>query len=203
MARGKSDESGDSPSRRSRGTTVQTAARRPARSATPKVDLAARPTSSLAEELRFLFVNTRGPQGHQWSLQRVASEAARYGEEMSRAHVHSLLTGKVENTSLRKVQVLGMVFGVGSMGLIHPLEPTAEDQQEQEAAARKVLEELQRHTGIIEKALTNAKLQRAVLLLDGYQSEETLEQAARIIEELGEMEKRFLGEQKRRHPAEE
>jgi hypothetical protein len=128
----------------------------------------------------------------------VANEAAKYGEDMSRAHVHSLLTGKVENTSLRKVQVLGMVFGVGSMGLIHPLEPQAKGQPEQEAATRKVLEEIQRHTGIIEKALTNAKLQRAVLLLDGYQSEETLEQAARIIEELGEMEKRFLGEPKRR-----
>ena len=202
MARGTStDESEDSSSRRSKGTTVQTAARRPAKPATP-ADLATRPTSSLAEELKFLFVNTRDPQGHKWSLQRVANEAAKYGEEMSRAHVHSLLTGKVENTSLRKVQVLGMVFGVGSMGLIHPLEPQAKDQPEQEAATRKVLEEIQRHTGIIEKALTNAKLQRAVLLLDGYQSEETLEQAARIIEELGEMEKRFLGESKRRPPEE-
>jgi hypothetical protein len=201
MAKGKSTAGpGDSPSRLPGGTTVQTEDRRPTRAATPKVDLAARPTSSLAEELRFLFVNTRDPQGHRWSLQRVANEAARYGEEMSRAHVHSLLTGKVENTSLRKVQVLGMVFGVGSMGLIHPLEPQAEGQPEQEAAARKVLEEMLRHTGIIEKALSNAKLQRAVLLLDGYQSEETLEQAARIIEELGEMEKRFLGKPKRRPP---
>jgi hypothetical protein len=203
MSKGKSvDEPEDSPSRRSSGTTVQTQARRTAKTAGPE-DLAARPTSSLAEELRFLFVNTRDPQGHRWSLQRVANEAAKLGEEMSRAHVHSLLTGKVENTSLRKVQVLGMVFGVGSMGLIHPLEPQAEDQPELEAAARRILDEIQRHTGIIEKALTNAKLQRAVLLLDGYQSEETLEQAARIIEELGEMEKRFLGESKPHPPDEE
>ncbi|MGO8951018.1 MAG: hypothetical protein ACLQUY_25865 [Ktedonobacterales bacterium] len=158
------------------------------------LDPATRPTSSLSEELTFLFVNTRDPQGHRWSLQRVATEAARYGEEMSRAHVHSLITGKVENTSLRKVQVLGMVFGVGSLGLIHPLEPQAEDQQEQAATTRRVLQEIQRHTGIIEKALRNAKLQRVVVLLDGYQSEETLEQASRIIEELGEMERRLLGQ---------
>jgi len=117
---------------------------------------------------------------------------------MSRAYVHALMTGKVQQTSLRKVQVLGMVFGVGSMGLIHPLEPQPQVEPEAEekdaAMARNILQEIQKHTGIIEKALTNARLQRAVLLLDGYQSEETLEQAARIIEELGEMEKHFLGQ---------
>ena len=179
--------------------------------AAPQVGLDARPTSSLQEELRFLFLNTRDPKGRRWSLQRVATEAARYGEEMSRTYVHALMTGKVQQTSLRKVQVLGMVFGVGSMGLIHPLERQLQvepDAGETEmAVARQILQEIQKHTGIIEKALTNAKLQRAVLLLDGYQSEETLEQASRIIEELGEMEKHFLSQRddtasgRRRSPA--
>jgi hypothetical protein len=162
----------------------------------PVVDPDARPAYSLAEELTFLFVNTRDPQGRRWSLQRVATEAAKYGEKMSRAHVHALMTGKVEQTSLPKIQALGMVFGVGSMGLIHPLEPEPahiRSDADGKAAARRVLEELQRHTGIIEKALMHAGLQRAVLLLDGYQSQETLEQAARILEELGEMERHFLG----------
>jgi hypothetical protein len=172
----------------------------------------ARPTSSLREELRFLFLNSRDPQGRRWSLQRVAAEAASYGEEMSRAYVHALMTGKVQQTSLRKVQVLGMVFGVGSMGLIHPLEPqlqvNSSEEETETAVARNILQEIQKHTGIIEKALTNAKLQRAVLLLDGYQSEETLAQASRIIEELGEMEKHFLeqrddGKSGRRRPAPE
>jgi hypothetical protein len=178
--------------------------------ATPAEELGARPTTSLREELRFLFLNTRDPQGRRWSLQRVVTEAARYGEEMSRAYVHALMTGKVQQSSLRKVQVLGMVFGVGSMGLIHPLEPQppveSEAEETETAVARKILQEIQKHSGIIEKALTNAKLQRAVLLLDGYQSEETLEQASRIIEELGEMEKHFLGQRNpkesgRRRPA--
>jgi hypothetical protein len=164
----------------------------------PKAQLDVRPTSSLREELQFLFLNTRDPQGRRWSLQRVATEAARYGEAMSRAYVHALMTGKIEQASLRKVQVLGMVFGVGSMGLIHPLEPQGQIEREAEekteaAVAHKILQEIQKHTGIIEKALSNARLQRAVLLLDGYQSEETLEQASRIIEELGEMERHFLG----------
>jgi hypothetical protein len=84
------------------------------------------------------------------------------------------------------------------MGLIHPLEAQERVEigagEKEAEVARRTLEEIRKHTGIIEKALTNAKLQRAVLLLDGYQSEETLQQASRIIEELGEMEKHFLGQ---------
>jgi malonyl CoA-acyl carrier protein transacylase len=101
-----------------------------------------------------------------------------------------LLKGKIANPTVRKIQVLGMVFGVGSMGLIHPIEAGYQD--EQETALQKMLKDIQQHTGVVEKALQNAKLQRAVLLLSGYQDETTLEQAARIIEEIGEMEKHFL-----------
>jgi malonyl CoA-acyl carrier protein transacylase len=149
-----------------------------------------RPTSSLAEELRFLFVNTLDPRGRRWSLQSVVDEAARYGESLSRSYVAMLLKGKIGNPTVRKIQVLGMVFGVGSMGLIHPIEAGYQD--EQETALQKMLKDIQQHTGVVEKALQNAKLQRAVLLLSGYQDETTLEQAARIIEEIGEMEKHFL-----------
>jgi hypothetical protein len=152
-----------------------------------------RPTTSLAEELRFLFVNTLDPRGRKWSLQAVVDEAARYGEPLSRSYVAMLLKGKIANPTVRKIQVLGMVFGVGSMGLIHPIETGYRD--EEETAIQKMLKDIQRHTGVVEKALQNAKLQRAVLLLSGYQDETTLEQAARIIEEIGEMEKHLLSNQ--------
>jgi hypothetical protein len=109
-----------------------------------------------------------------------------------------LLKGKIANPTVRKIQVLGMVFGVGSMGLIHPIETGFQD--EQETALQKMLKDIQQHTGVVEKALQNAKLQRAVLLLSGYQDETTLEQAARIIEEIGEMEKHLLSNQGKAGP---
>jgi hypothetical protein len=151
-----------------------------------------RPTSSLAEELRFLFINTLDPRGRRWSLQAVVDEAARHGESLSRSYVAMLLKGTIANPTVRKIQVLGMVFGVGSMGLIHPIEAGYRTRDEQETALQKMLKDIQQHTGVVEKALQNAKLQRAVLLLSGYQDEATLEQAARIIEEIGEMEKHLL-----------
>ncbi len=151
-----------------------------------------RSRGGLAEELTFLFVNTVDPKGRPWSLQTVVDEAARYGEHLSRSYVAMLLKGRIANPTVHKVQILGMVFGVGSMGLIHPLESEVNNRQEQESATQKVLQDLHKRSGLVEKALTNAKLQRAVLLLSDFQDQTTVEQAARIIEELGEMEKRFL-----------
>ena len=92
---------------------------------------------------------------------------------------------------MRKVQVLGLVFGVGSLGLVHRLEPEIGNESEQDMRTQHVLRDLEKRADIIQRALSDARLQQAVLLLDGYESEETLEQATRLIAEIGDMEKRF------------
>jgi hypothetical protein len=149
------------------------------------------PLLGLNAELNYLFVNTLDPQGQAWTLASVATEAARLGVPVSRSYIHALLTGRIKEPSLHKVQVLGLVFGVGSLGLVHPLEPEIGNEPEQDMRTQRVLRDLEKRADIIQRALTDARLQQAVLLLDGYESEETLEQATRLIAEIGDMEKRL------------
>ena len=164
---------------------------RPALNPSPARTPAPSPMPSLNAELNYLFVNTLDPQGQAWTLASVATEAARHGVPVSRSYVHSLLTGRIKEPSLRKVQVLGLVFGIGSLGLVHPLEHEIGNESEQDLRTQRVMRDLEKRADIIQRALTDAKLQQAVLLLDGYESEETLEQATRLIAEIGDMEKRF------------
>ncbi|GEM_PF-5607931 len=75
------------------------------------------PTRRIAQRLTLLV----GP-GRPWSYRGLATAARRAGLQISDTHVRALCTGGISHIPLYTTQILGEVLGLGSMGLIEPLE---------------------------------------------------------------------------------
>lgn len=163
-------------------------------------NVAEQPMRTFAENLRYLYYNTLTSGGKPWTIREVAARATKLGLKMTPTNVDALLKGRTRNVSLQKAQVLGMVFGVGSLGLIHALEP--QNGQDRDTAMSRVLREAEQNADALKLALTRAGLKEAVLLLDSYQHPETLQQAIKLIGEIGELDKRMSElSSSQKHPA--